>query len=94
MAKTTSTTAEISLFDGAILRRAAGQAFAKLNPRGLMRNPVIFVTGLTSVLVTILVIRDGLIVEGRLYMEPVEMGGGDIAAAVQELYKAPSRSAD
>ena len=44
--------------------------------------------------VTILVIRDGLIAEGRLYMEPVEMGGGDIAAAVQELYKAPSRSAD
>ena len=32
----------------------------KLNPRGLARNPVIFVTGLTSVLVTILVIRDGL----------------------------------
>ncbi len=60
MAKTTTTTAEISLFDGAILGRAAGQAFAKLNPRGLARNPVIFVTGLTSVLVTLLVIRDGL----------------------------------
>ena len=44
--------------------------------------------------VTILVIRDGLIVEGRLYMEPIEMGGGHIAVAVQELYKAPSRSAD
>ena len=55
-----STSAEISLFDGAILRRAAGQAVLKLNPRGLARNPVIFVTGLTSVLVTILVIRDGL----------------------------------
>ena len=60
MSKSTSTTAEISLFDGAILRRAAGQAVLKLNPRGLARNPVIFVTGLTSVLVTILVIRDGL----------------------------------
>ncbi len=53
--------AEIGLFDGAILRRAAGQAFAKLDPRGLARNPVIFVTGLTSVLVTILVIRDGVV---------------------------------
>ena len=61
MAKTTSTTAEIGLFDGAILKRAAGQAVLKLNPRGLARNPVIFVTGLTSVLVTILVIRDGIV---------------------------------
>jgi K+-transporting ATPase ATPase B chain len=61
MPKTTSTTAEITLFDDAILRRAAGQAVLKLNPRGLARNPVIFVTGLTSVLVTILVIRDGIV---------------------------------
>ena len=59
MPKATSTTAEIGLIDGPILRRAAGQAVLKLNPRGLARNPVIFVTGLTSVLVTILVIRDG-----------------------------------
>ncbi len=61
MSRSTSTTAEISLFDGAILRRAAGQAVLKLNPRGLARNPVIFVTGLTSVLVTLLVIRDGIV---------------------------------
>jgi ketosteroid isomerase-like protein len=39
--------------------------------------------------VTILVVRDGLIAEGRLYMEPVEADGGDIKAAVQELYKPP-----
>ena len=37
--------------------------------------------------VTILVVRDGLIAEGRLYMEPVEEGGGDIDDAVQELYR-------
>ena len=61
MPKPTATTAEIGLFDGAILRRAAGQAVLKLNPRGLARNPVIFVTGLTAALVTILVARDGLI---------------------------------
>jgi K+-transporting ATPase ATPase B chain len=60
MARVSSTTADIGLFNGPILRRAAGQAVLKLNPRGLARNPVIFVTGLTSVLVTILVIRDGL----------------------------------
>jgi hypothetical protein len=40
--------------------------------------------------VTIFVVRDGLVVEGRLYMEPVEVGGGDIDVAVQELYKPPS----
>ena len=36
---------------------------------------------------TIFVVRDGRIAEGRLYMEPVETNGGDIEAAVQELYK-------
>ena len=42
---------------------------------------------------TIFVVRDGLIVEGRLYMEPVEpvtAQAGDIATAVQELYQPPS----
>jgi len=42
--------------------------------------------------VTILVVRDGLIAEGRLYMEPVELGGGDIDAAVQQLYQPPTDS--
>ncbi|MET0838809.1 MAG: nuclear transport factor 2 family protein [Marmoricola sp.] len=40
--------------------------------------------------VTILVVRDGLITEGRLYMEPVDVGGGGIDAAVRELYRPPS----
>jgi hypothetical protein len=39
--------------------------------------------------VTIFVVRDGLVAEGRLYMEPVEGDGGDIQAAVQELYRPP-----
>ena len=42
--------------------------------------------------VTIFVVRDGLVAEGRLYMEPVEADGGDIEAAVQELYKPPPGS--
>jgi hypothetical protein len=42
--------------------------------------------------VTILVLRDGLIAEARLYMEPVEADdGGDIDAAVQQLYRPPAR---
>jgi ketosteroid isomerase-like protein len=40
--------------------------------------------------VTVFLVRDGLVAQGRLYMEPVEDDGGDIQAAVQELYKPPS----
>ncbi|MBG0809048.1 potassium-transporting ATPase subunit KdpB [Methylosinus sp. H3A] len=46
------------LFDRAILRRAAIDAFRKLDPRALARNPVIFVTEVVSAVVTILFIRD------------------------------------
>jgi K+-transporting ATPase ATPase B chain len=42
----------IALFDGAIIARAAGDSFAKLNPLSLMRNPVIFVTEIVAVLTT------------------------------------------
>ena len=44
--------------------------------------------------VTILVIRDGLVAEGRLYMEPVEVSGGDIDEAVREMYKPPEAPPD
>ena len=48
----------IKLFDGAILARAAGDAFVKLNPARLIRNPVIFVTEVVSILVTVLAVRN------------------------------------
>jgi potassium-transporting ATPase ATP-binding subunit len=48
----------LGLFDAAIIKRAALDAFRKLNPRQLARNPVIFVTEAVSVVVTILFIRD------------------------------------
>ena len=41
--------------------------------------------------VTIFVIREGLVTEGRLYVEPVDIEGGDIDEAVEELYKPPPR---
>ncbi|MDB5415927.1 MAG: kdpB [Rubritepida sp.] len=47
-----------ALFDSAIIRRAALDAVLKLDPRKLMRNPVIFVTEVVSILVTLLAIRD------------------------------------
>ena len=51
---------EMGLFSPVILRPAILQAFRKLDPRSLARNPVIFSTALVSVLATVLVIREGL----------------------------------
>ncbi len=47
-----------SLFDFAILGPAALDAFRKLNPRQLLRNPVIFVTEVVAALVTVLFVRE------------------------------------
>ncbi len=55
MAQATADT--IGLFDGAILARAARDAFVKLNPAQLIRNPVIFVTEVVAALVTVLGVR-------------------------------------
>ena len=47
-----------SLFDRKIVRRALADALGKLNPRVMMRNPVMFVVELGSVLTTILLVVD------------------------------------
>ena len=47
-----------SLFDTAILVPAIREAFLKLDPRKLMRNPVIFVTEVVAAMVTLLFLRD------------------------------------
>jgi K+-transporting ATPase ATPase B chain len=47
-----------SLFQPAIVRRAIGDSFFKLNPRTLMRNPVMFVVEVGAVLTTILFFKD------------------------------------
>jgi K+-transporting ATPase ATPase B chain len=47
-----------ALFDGAILRPAALDAFAKLSPLKMWRNPVMFATELVALYVTILFVRD------------------------------------
>jgi K+-transporting ATPase ATPase B chain len=54
------TPSEMGLFSPVIIRPAILQAFRKLDPRSLARNPVMFSTALVSVLATILVIREGL----------------------------------
>lgn len=45
-----------SLFDSKIVRRASTDALAKLSPRIMMRNPVMFVVELGSVLTTVLLL--------------------------------------
>ena len=59
MATTSAPQADsIALFDGPIILRALGDAFVKLNPLSLIRNPVIFVTEVVALLVTVLAIRN------------------------------------
>jgi len=48
------------LFDLPIVRRATLDSFRKLNPRTLLRNPVIFVVEAVSMVVTIRVVTDAL----------------------------------
>ncbi|HEX4453546.1 MAG TPA: potassium-transporting ATPase subunit KdpB [Kofleriaceae bacterium] len=45
-------------FDAAIIRGAMSASFAKLDPRALAKNPVMFVVAVGSLLTTILVVRD------------------------------------
>src|SRR6202046_513022 len=47
-----------ALFDGKIVMPAIGSAFVKLNPRTLMKNPVMFVLEVVTVLTTVILIRD------------------------------------
>ncbi len=47
-----------ALVDPGIVLPAIGSAFAKLNPRTLMKNPVMFVLEVVTVLTTVILIRD------------------------------------
>jgi K+-transporting ATPase ATPase B chain len=48
----------ISLFEGAIVRRAVVDAFKKLSPQLVAKNPVMFVVEIGSVLTTLIFVRD------------------------------------
>ncbi|MBI0534418.1 K(+)-transporting ATPase subunit B [Roseomonas sp. KE2513] len=50
-----------ALADPAILRHALAEAVLKLDPRRLLRNPVIFVTEIVALLVTVLAIRSAVL---------------------------------
>jgi cation transport ATPase len=51
-------TSATTLFDPAIVVPAVGQAFVKLDPRTLMKNPVMFVLEVVTLLTTVILVRD------------------------------------
>lgn len=55
-----------SLFDGKIVRRALLDSIVKLNPRTMMRNPVMFVVEIGSILTTVLFISNLVTHQGSL----------------------------
>jgi potassium-transporting ATPase ATP-binding subunit len=54
-----------SLFDRQIMRRASVDALIKLNPRAMMKNPVMFVVEVGSVLTSVMLLRDTLMHRGH-----------------------------
>ena len=60
-----------SIMDARILWPAIGGAFKKLNPRTLIKNPVMFVVAVVSALTTVLFVRDLI------------TGGGDFGFTLQ-----------
>src|SRR5262245_65512006 len=47
-----------ALFDPKIVMPAIGQAFVKLDPRTLIKNPVMFVLEVVTALTTVILLRD------------------------------------
>src|SRR4051794_846002 len=57
-ARSSSRHARSSMLDPAILLPAMAQAFRKLDPRQMIRNPVMFVVEVVAALTTVLALRD------------------------------------
>ncbi len=58
-----------ALFDPKIVVPAIGSAFAKLDPRTLIKNPVMFVLEIVTILTTIILVRDLITGGGRIGFE-------------------------
>ena len=52
-------TSASSVFSAKLVAPAIGDAFRKLNPRELIRNPVLFTTAVVALLLTVLLVIDG-----------------------------------
>ncbi|MGH6674421.1 MAG: potassium-transporting ATPase subunit KdpB [Xanthobacteraceae bacterium] len=58
-----------ALFDPKIVIPAIGSAFVKLNPRTLMKNPVMFVLEVVTLLTTVILIHDLIVGKGQIGFE-------------------------
>src|SRR5580704_13002513 len=58
-----------ALFDLKIVLPAIGSSFAKLNPRTLIKNPVMFVLEIVTALTTVILIRDLFTGGGHILFE-------------------------
>src|SRR5580700_9965684 len=58
-----------ALFDPKIVLPAIGSSFVKLDPRTLMKNPVMFVLEVVTALTTVILIRDLVTGGGQLLFE-------------------------
>ncbi|HEV7858193.1 MAG TPA: hypothetical protein VGO91_06150, partial [Pyrinomonadaceae bacterium] len=67
----TETSKKKAIRDARIVRRALLDALVKLNPRTMMRNPVMFVVEVGSIMTTLLLMRD------------IATGAGGIGFALQ-----------
>ena len=70
-----------SLFDGSIVRGALVDCVRKLDPRVMVRNPVMFVVEIGSVLTTFLLVRDfGSDTRAEIPSGPVLGADGNVGA--------------
>ncbi|RJF74082.1 potassium-transporting ATPase subunit KdpB [Rhodopseudomonas palustris] len=67
--KTSKRSKAATMLDPAILLPAVGQAFVKLDPRTLIKNPVMFVLEIVTALTTVLLIRDVITGQGDIGFE-------------------------
>jgi K+-transporting ATPase ATPase B chain len=67
--QTRKRTAASALFDPKILVPAIGSSFVKLNPATLIKNPVMFVLEIVSILTTVILIRDLVTGGGQIGFE-------------------------
>jgi potassium-transporting ATPase ATP-binding subunit len=58
-----------ALFDPKIVLPAIGSSFAKLNPRTLIKNPVMFVLEIVTALTTVILVRDLITGSGHILFE-------------------------
>src|SRR5580692_3256224 len=63
----------LSLFDPSILGPAVGDAFKKLNPATLWRNPIMFVVEIVSMATTILFVRDLFVGSGASFSGQISL---------------------